>query len=384
MSRHLTEDQDQFVQSIRTFTQKECGTHEQRRQLTDNGALNHNQDLYEKAARLGWIGASVPAEFGGSGGSVVDECLMLQEMARGGAPIAGVIPTLIVAGAYNRYGSPEQKKDRLAGIVDGETHSIAMSEPHAGSDVASLTCRAEPDGDGWVLNGQKTWISNSQFTKSTLLIARTSQGSRKHHGLTMFEIPAETTGLDAQAIETMGLQEIHDVFLSDCRLPGTAVVGEVDMGWAQLMSGLERERLMIASQLLGIGQRCFDRLVSFVKERQQFGKSISNFQVIRHRIADLVTELECAEAFLYDMAREVTDGEGSKVLASETSMAKLKSTEVARHVALEGMQLMGAAGFAAEYEMEQDVKTTLSATIYGGTSEIQREVIAKQIFGAAS
>lgn len=382
MSRQLTEDQQQFVQSVRTFTQKECGTHEQRRELTDNGALNHNQGLYEKAARLGWIGVALPQEHGGSGGSVVDECLMLQEMARGGAPIAGVIPTLIVAGSYNRFGSPEQKKDRLAGIVDGETHSIAMSEPDSGSDVASLTCRAERDGDGWVINGQKSWISNSQFTTSTLLVARTRQGDRKHDGLTMFEVPAVSPGLEVRAIDTMGLREINDIFLSDCRLPGTAVIGEVDRGWQQLVSGLERERLMIASQLLGIGQRSFDRLVGFVRDRQQFGRPISNFQVVRHRIADMATELHCAEAFLYDMAHEVSSNEGVRELASETSMAKLKCTEVARYVALEGMQLMGAAGFAAEYEMEQDVKVALSSTIYGGTSEIQREVISKRLLGA--
>lgn len=380
MARILTEEQELFAQSVRDFCKKKSGTPEQRRVLTDDGKLNHSPTFYQEAADMGFIGISIPEDFGGSGASIIEECLMLQEMARGHAPIAGVIPTLIVAGAYEKFGTDEQKATNLTEMASGVTHSIAMSEPDAGSDVAAMSCKATKQGDGWVINGQKTWISNIQFTKKTLVIVRTSTGEKKHQGLTMFEVPNNAEGLEIREIPTMGEREINDMFFTDCYVPDSAVIGEVDNGWKQLMAGLEHERLKISAQLLGFAQRSLDRLMAFAEQRKQFGSTIDSFQVVRHRIADMATEIEAAEAFLYTLATQMMVN-ADKKLATESSMAKLKCTEVAKHVALECMQLMGAPGFAKEYEMEKDVKTALSATIYGGTNEIQREVIAKNLIG---
>lgn len=378
MSRNLTIEREEFATAIREFTNKETGSPEQRQRLTRRGQDRHNADLYKRLGQLGWIGVALPADYGGSGGDLVDECIMLQELARGGAPIGGVIPSLIVAGTYEKFGSDLQRKERIAAIAAGEVHAIAMSEPDVGSDVASLRCAAVRRGNDFVINGQKTWITNAHFADWVLLVARTNRGQRKHNGLTMFEIPLGTAGVDVKIIDSMGEAEVCDVFFEDCVVPSSAVVGEVDAGWSQLVSGLERERLMMASQLLGVAQRVFDRVRSYVTVREQFGQKLAGFQVVRHRLAEMATELECCEAFVYSLAERAVAQPGAR-MASETSMAKLKSSEVLKSTALEGIQLMGGYGYASESEMEQDVKVAIASTIYGGTSEIQKEIIAKDL-----
>lgn len=379
MTRNLTADRQEFADAIGAFTSRETGTTAQRRELTQDGALRHHQGIYRQLGSLGWVGVALDPAFGGSGGDLIDECIMLQGLARGGAPVGGIIPSLIVAGIYEKYGSPDQQTTRVQAIADGEVHAIAMSEPHAGSDVAALTCSAVRRGDGdFIINGQKTWITNAHFADWIFLVARTSTGETKHHGLTMFEIPAGTAGMEIHTIKTMGEAEVNDVYFTDCVLPGSAVVGLVDQGWPQLVSGLERERLMMASQLLGFAQRIVDRVREYVLIREQFGKKLAEQQVIRHNIADLAVEIESCEAFLYSIAEKATADAGSS-LACETSMVKLKSSEVLKRCALEGIQLMGAYGYTSESEMEQDVKIGVASTIYGGTSEIQKEIIAKHL-----
>jgi alkylation response protein AidB-like acyl-CoA dehydrogenase len=376
MSRNLDADREALALAIRDFIAKEVGTPEQRRRLTRSGLDRHNAELYRRLGELGWIGAALAGEYGGSGGDLVDECIMLQELARGGAPVGGIIPSLIVAGTYEKYGSDQQRKERVAAIAAGEVHAIAMSEPDVGSDVASLRCTATRRGDEFVINGQKTWITNAHFADWVLLVARTSRGERKHSGITMFEIPLPSPGVEIKVIESMGEAEICDVYFSDCVVPASAVVGKADDGWTQLVSGLERERLMMASQLLGVAQRVFDRVTSYVTVREQFGKRLCEFQTVQHRLAELATELECCEAFVYSLAEKAVSMPTAP-LGPETSMAKLKSSEVLKRTALEGIQLMGGYGYASESEMEQDVKVAIASTIYGGTSEIQKEIIAK-------
>jgi alkylation response protein AidB-like acyl-CoA dehydrogenase len=376
MSVTLTDEQRSFVEAMRDFARREAGTHEQRIALTGGGEHLHNDEIYRKLAALGWIGVAVPEAYGGSGGSVVDMCLLLEETTRGLLPIAGMPVTMIVAGAYQRFGNEQQKQEILGGIVRGAVEAIAMSEPEAGSDVGNLSCRAERHNGGYVLNGQKTWISAAHLAEHILLVARTDREGSKHDGVTMFNLPADTRGVEIRSIETMGGKEVNDVFLTDVELPESAVIGTEGQGWKQLMSGLNVERLIIAANMLGLAERAFDDLLAYVKERKQFGRPIGSFQVLRHRIADLATELECCRLLVYDVAQRV-DANPGKMFPREASMAKLKVTEVAKQVTLEGMQMMGGYGYATEYEMEQKVRTTLVSTIYGGTNEIQREIVSK-------
>jgi alkylation response protein AidB-like acyl-CoA dehydrogenase len=292
-------------------------------------------------------------------------------------PIGAIGPTLITGGAYRKFGSPSQKETVLRGIVRGASQSISMSEPEAGSDVGNLSTKAEKTSDGWLINGQKTWCSNAHISENILLVARTDRSGGKHEGLTMFHVPADTPGLKISPIELMGGQkETNDLYFTDCVLPEDAVVGEVGNGWRQLMTGLNFERLILSAMSLGAAERAFADALEFVSQRKQFGRPIGSFQSLRHRIADLATEIECTKLLIYSVAREA-DANPDKMLAREASMAKLKATETAKRVALEGMQMMGGYGYATEFDMEKHVRGALVSTIFGGTSEIQRDIIGK-------
>ncbi len=376
MSIAFTPEQDDFRTALRDFCARECGTREQRDRLTDNGRHAHNQDIYARMAELGWLGVSTPEAYGGAGGGLVDMCLFLEETARGMAPIGGFGVSAIVGGAYERFGTEEQKEEILGGIVAGNVEAIAMSEPEAGSDVGALKCRAERANGGYVVNGQKTWISEAHLAAHILLVCRTDSSGSKHEGLTMLSVPADADGVEIRPIETMGGRVVNDVFFTDCHVEADRLLGTEGQGWVQLMAGLNVERLILAALMLGCAERAFDDLLGYVKERKQFGRPVGSFQALKHRIADLATEVECCRLLTYDVAAAV-DAKPGAMFPREASMAKLKVTEVAKKVALEGMQMMGGYGYATEYDMEGHVRRTLVSTIYGGTSEIQREIIAK-------
>jgi isovaleryl-CoA dehydrogenase len=375
-SEAFSDEQLAFREAVRDFAARECGTQEQREKLTDGYRDAQNMEIYAKLAELGWLGVAIPEEYGGSGGGMVDLCLLLEEISRGQIPAGEFGISSIVAGAYERFGTDEQKQEILNGIAGGNVEAIAMAEPEAGSDVGNLSCKAERDNGEYVINGQKTWISGAHNATHILLIARSERTGNKHEGLTMISVPADADGLEIRPIETMGGREVNDLFFTDCRISAERVLGQEGQAWTQLMAGLNVERLILGAMMLGVGQRAFDDVLAYVKERKQFDRPIGSFQTIKHRLADLATELECCRLLVYDVARKV-DSDPSRMLPREASMAKLKVTETAKKIALEGMQMMGGYGYASEYDMERHVRTTLVSTIYGGTSEIQREIISK-------
>jgi isovaleryl-CoA dehydrogenase len=374
----LTDEQNDFVAAIRDFCRRECGTAEQRARLTEGHTELHSFEVYKKMAELGWLGVTIPEDVGGSGGGMVDACLFMEETSRGLAPIGGYATTLIVAGTTQRFGSPEQKADILGGIAGGAVEAIAMTEPEAGSDVASLQLSAQRSNGGFVLNGQKVFCSNAHIADHVLIVARTTKGESKHEGLTMIWVPREAPGMEMKPIETLGGHETNHLYLTDCEAPAEAVLGEVDKAWMQLMAGLNVERLILAATQLGLAQRAFDDALAYVKERRQFGRPIGTFQALQHRLADMATELEAARLMTYWVATKV-DEDPNRTLPKEASMVKLYVTELTKRIALEGMQLMGGYGYASEYDMERFVRRALVGTIYGGTSEIQRGIIAKSL-----
>jgi alkylation response protein AidB-like acyl-CoA dehydrogenase len=374
----LSDEQRDFVAAIRDFCERECGTAEKREQLTNGYSELHNQGIYSKMADLGWLGVTIPEEYGGSGGTMLDACLFMEETSRGMAPIGGYATTLIVAGATRRFGTDEQKKEILGGISSGSVEAIAMTEPEAGSDVGALTTEATRSNGGFVLNGQKVFCSNAHISDHVLIVCRTTKGENKHEGLSMIFIPRGAEGMEIKPIDTMGGRETNYVYLSDCEAPEDALLGEQDRGWMQLMAGLNVERLILAATMLGIGQRAFDDALAYAKERQQFGRPIGSFQALQHRFADLATDLEAARLMTWWVA-SLTDEDPDRMLPKEASMVKLFVTETAKRVALEGMQMMGGYGYSSEYDMERLVRGALVSTIYGGTSEIQRGIIAKTL-----
>jgi alkylation response protein AidB-like acyl-CoA dehydrogenase len=372
----LTDEQEDFVDAIRRYCDHECGTPDQRERLTDSYTTHHNGTIYREMAELGWLGVTIPEEYGGSGGTMLDACVFMEETSRALAPIGGYATTLIVAGATQRFGTEEQKHEILGGIAGGAVEAIAMTEPEAGSDVGALSTSAERVDGGYVLNGQKVFCSNAHIADHVLVVCRTSRSANKHDGLTMIWVPREVDGLEVIPIDTMGGRETNHLYFTDVEAPESAVLGQVDQAWTQLMAGLNVERLILAATQLGIAQRVFDDLIVYVKEREQFGRPIGSFQALQHRIADMATDIEAARLMTRWVATLV-DEDPDRMLPREASMVKLFVTETARRAALDGMQMMGGYGYASEYDMERLVRTTLVSTIYGGTSEIQRNIIAK-------
>jgi isovaleryl-CoA dehydrogenase len=372
----LTDEQRAFVEAIRDFAHRECGTREQRDTLTEHGREPHNPQIYNRIAQLGWLGAAIPEEYGGSGGGAVELCLLCEGFARGQIPMAFFSVSMITAGAVQRFGSEAQKHELLGGIARGRVEAIAMSEPEAGSDIGNLSCRAERSNGGYLINGQKTWITGAHASDHILLVCRTSRGESKHEGLSMISVPTDVDGLEVRGIETMGGREVNDVYFTDCHVPADRLIGHEHNGWKQLMAGLNHERLIIAAQALGMAQRAFDDTLAYIKQRKQFGRPIGTFQALKHRVADLATEIESARLLVYDVARRA-DADPTALFPREASMAKLKATEAAKLATLEGMQMMGGYGYAVEYDMEQQLRTAIVTTVYGGTSEIQREIIAR-------
>ena len=372
----FTTQQQQFATAIEQFCEKRCATAQQRAVLTDGGRLSNSAALLQMFAELGWLGVSLPVEYGGGGAGMVEECIFLEETARGLAPIHAYGTGLTAAQTYLRHGNEQQKKEILGNLCGGHFEAIALSEPGAGSDLGGVVTRAVRDGDRFVVNGQKTWITAAHLADHLLVLTRTDPNVGKHRGLTLLYLPTDSPGLDIRPIQTMDGHTVNDVFFTDVSVPVANVVGGIGDAWHRLMRGLNVERLIIAAMSLGAARRSLQDTIAYVGTREQFGKPIGSFQAVRHSIADLATEIEHCRAFVYHVATQIDAGLEDQ-LAREGSMAKLKCTEVAKMTALEGIQLMGGNGYTVEFGMEMQLRKALAPPIYGGANGIQRDIIGK-------
>lgn len=376
VSSPAEDDRRAFVEAVRAFARRECGTREQRAALTRDGAEAHNQELNRRIAELGWSGVAMRPEWGGSGGGVTDACLLLEELAHGKVPVFGLGISMIVARTVQEFGTDAQRSDVVGGFCRGEVYAVAMSEPDSGSDVGSLSCRAEPVEGGYRINGQKTWISCAHYARAILLVCRTAPGPDKHEGISMLLVPTDTPGLTIRPIDTLGGREVNELYFTDAVVPADALVGVEGGAWPQLMAGLNFERVLCAAIFLGNARAAFDDALDYVGTRRQFGRPIGSFQAIGHRIADLATELECCALLVHDVARKMDRDPGGR-WSRQASMAKLKVTETAKRISIEGMQMMGGAGYTTEYDMEQHLRRNIISTVFAGTSEMQRDIIAR-------
>jgi isovaleryl-CoA dehydrogenase len=365
----LNQEQIAFVEAIRDFAERESFD------TSDDDA--HSNEVAARMGELGWYGLQIAEEYGGSGGSFLDATLFLEETARGRIPVAGYGVTLIVVGALNRFGSEEHKRGLFAHVVKGGTLAIAMSEPEAGSDVANLKTKARREDGEYVLDGAKMWCSYAHKASHILIVCRTGAGER-HDDMSMVLVPRGAPGMTITPISTLGGEETNEIHLDGVRVPQDALLGTEGGGWTQLMAGLNYERTILAASALGLAQRAFDDALAYAKERRQFGRPIGSFQVISHRFAELATQLTQVRLLVRWVA-SLTDEDPGRMLPQEASMAKLAATELAKRCALEGMQVMGGYGYATEYPMERYLRSAVVGTIYGGTSEIQKNIIAKTL-----
>lgn len=378
MDFELTDQQKLMRDSLRTFLTKECPIEYVRACDEDE---RFPFELYEKLAAAGWLGLPIPEAYGGMGGTCTDLAVFLEEFAAHFEAGANIFYTTIVIAtdAITHFGTEEQKRDLLPRLARGQIRfAFSLSEPNSGSDAASLRTRAVLDGDEWVINGQKMFCSCAQEADYILLMARSDAEAPKHKGITMFLLDPKTPGVEIRKLKKLGLKpmDLNEIFLSDVRLPKDAIIGSVNNGWMNALKTLDYERCCLSAVNVGAAKSCLDKAVAYTNQREQFGQKISSFQLSRAKLADMDMEIEAARLLLYRSANLVDRGIPNN---KESATANLFSSETYVRAALNGMRLMGGWGYLMEFDMQRHFRDSKLAEIGGGTSEILRIIISREI-----
>jgi len=344
-------------------------------------------DVVRELGDLGVLGMTIPERDGGLGASAVAFALVLEELAAAWPSLAvGVaVNSGIVAGSITRYGTPEQRKRWLPLLMDGNgLGAFALTEPSAGSDAASLKSSAVKDGDGWRITGRKQFITSARYAPLFIVLARVGQPEpdRPHAGITAFIVANNTNGLSVGPGETkMGLRasDTSALVLDDARVGDDAVLGEVGKGFTIALAGLDGGRIGIAAQSVGIARAVLERAIAYGRGREQFGQSILSFEAIQFALAQARTELDAARLLTHRAARL---RDGGQPFTREASMAKLYASESAQRTTYTAVQVFGGNGYMSEYVVERYARDARATTLYEGTSEIQRTVIARSLIAA--
>ncbi len=377
MDFELDEEQQMMIAGIREFVKQECPAGVVRRY---DEAGECPLDLYRKLGAAGWLGLPVPKEYGGAGGNFVAVVLVIEQLAQAMPALASLYFSSCVFGSRSLllYGSEEQKRKYLPAIASGAMFvGLALTESDSGSDAASLRTRAVKDNGGFHLYGSKMFISAAELSDLLLVVARTSTEKKKEQGLTVFAVEKGTPGVETRRLKTLGRRSIplNEVIL-DAHVGQDSVVGGINRGWQNLGKTLEGDRSCVGAQYVGNSQSVIGMLVKYLNEREQFGKPLSAFQVLRHRLADMQTAVDSARLMVYRAAWMVDRGLPCRMQAS---MAKLMASETYVKIASDGVHMMGGFGYTQDCEMEIHFRDSRAATIGGGTSEIHREIIAREI-----
>ncbi len=341
-------------------------------------------ELWKKACELGFIGVHFPEEYGGAGMGILENALIVEEFCRADSTIgSAIILADFSSEVVMRFGSEEQKGEVLPKVAKGEAITAGCyTEPEAGSDLTAIKTRAERDGDEWVINGTKTFITNGTIADYFVVLAVTNpEAQPRYRGFTTFLVKKDTPGVSVNKIGgKMGIRAspTAEVAFKDVRVDDSAVIGELNRGFYQVLEFFDESRVEIAAQALGIAQGAFDRVVNYAKQRKQFGQPIAAFQAIQHRIAVMKTELEAARLLVYKAAWNYDQG---RIDPGLTSMAKYYAGRVAVKICDEAIQLHGGYGYIAEYEVERFYRDAKITEIYEGTKEIQLNTIAKDVLG---
>jgi len=342
------------------------------------------RDLWEPMGELGLHGITVEEEWGGLGLGYLEHVVAMEEVSRASASIGlsyGAHSNLCV-NQIRRWGRPEQKRKYLPKLISGEhVGSLAMSDAGAGSDVVSMSLKAEAVGDRFILNGTKFWITNAPHADTLVVYAKTSPGAGSG-GITAFLIEKGMKGFSVSPkLDKMGMRgsDTAELVFQDCEVPAENVMGSVDGGVGVLMSGLNYERAVLAGGPLGIMQAALDVVLPYVRERKQFGRAIGSFQLMQGKIADMYVALNSARAYVYAVARACDAG---KTTRFDAAGAILMASENAVKVSLEAVQALGGAGYTKEWPVERLVRDAKLYDIGAGTNEIRRFLIGREIIGA--
>ena len=377
----FTPEHEMFRDLVRRFVQDEITPHvdewEEREEIP--------RELFRRMGELGLLGIEYPTQYGGAEADFWMTVVLTEELARcrsGGVAFSVIVHTDMSSPWLGRVGSDDQKQRYLPDITSGrKVCALAITEPGAGSDMVSLETRAEWDGDDWVLNGAKTYITNGVYGDLYFVAAKTRDSGRKHQRLSQFLVESGTPGLKvSRKLSKTGMwaSDTAELVFEDVRVPNANLLGEEGRGFYQLASGLQRERLLSAVLSVSAAGQALDDTLDFLKSREAFDKPLAEFQALRHRIADMATQLEAARQLTYAAVEAFASGEDC---VTEVSMAKLFSTEMANRVGYEAVQMHGGLGYMRELPVERFARDYRLWTIAAGTSEMMREIIAKRLLG---
>ncbi|MGM0890011.1 MAG: acyl-CoA dehydrogenase [Bacillota bacterium] len=378
MDFSLTKEQQMIKEMVREFAEKEIKPIA----IELDAKAMFAEDVFKKMGKLGLLGIPFPEEYGGSGGDTISYAIAVEEVGKacGGTGLSYAAAVSLGASPIYYFGTEEQKQKYLVPITTGETlAAFGLTEPNAGSDAGGTRTTAVLDGDEYVINGEKTWITNASYSRTVTVTAVSGKDSKGKNIISAFIVPTDTQGLTINSnYEKMGVRASNtcEIILDNVRVPKENLLGDPDKGFKQFLFTLDGGRISIAALAVGIAQAAFDRALAFSKERIQFGKTISNFQAIQFKLADMAMEIELARNMVYKAAWLK---DNKKPFAKEAAYAKLFASETAFRASNQAIQIHGGSGYMREYEVERYLRDAKLLEIGEGTSEIQRLVIARQL-----
>ena len=373
-----TSDQELMLQSVRSLLDDVCSM-----DYAAKCDINHTppREAFDAMAQNGWLGLIAPESFGGSGGSPTDLALVLEETGHHFEELGLWLFRSFTYGCYAilQHGTDEQKQRIVPGAANGKlSFAFALSEPDSGSDAASLRTRAVIDGDYFIVNGRKQWTSGMDIADYALVALRTNDLGKKQLGISTLMIDTKLPGIDVRKIATLGQHAIGttEVTFTDVRVPRTALLGQLDHGWAVCEDTLRYERLCLSAVRIGAARQAFEYALDYAKTRHQFGKPIGSFQVTQHKFADMKVMLDTSFTMVRRYAWLMENGKAER---ADTAVIKYYIAESYKTISDMCLQILGGYGYSMEYPMQRFVRDSRLATIGGGTSEIQKNIIASTL-----
>jgi len=377
--RALNSEQELIVGTVRQFVDKEV--------MPVASAMEHRNEyphaLVAQMQEMGLFGLNIPEDYGGIGVDYTTFARIFEELARGWLGLSGIVGShSVLSDVLVRFGTEEQKRRFLPGLASGERRGgICLSEPNAGTDLQSITTTASRQGDNYIIDGSKMWITNGRHGNTFLLLTKTDSNAQPaHRGMTAFVIEKGAPGLTvSRDIDKLGYKSVEtcELHFAGFPVPVENLVGGVEgRGFRQVMTGLEAERLNVAARGLGIARAAFEEAIRYAQRRKTFGKPIAEHQAIQIKLADMATRIEASRLLIYSAAEKMDRGERSDL---EAGMAKLFASETAAEVSFEAMRILGANGYSKDFPVERYYRDAPLVVIGGGTNELQRLIIARNL-----
>ncbi|MEU3722683.1 acyl-CoA dehydrogenase family protein [Streptomyces sp. NPDC031705] len=383
MNLELSEEQEAVRRLARAFTEREIVPYA----AEWDRAESVDRSIVKKLGDVGFLGLTVPEEYGGSGGDHLSYVLVTEELGRGDSAVRGIVSVSLglVAKTVAAWGTEEQKRAWLPRLCSGEALGcFGLTEPGTGSDAAALTTRAVREGDAYVISGSKMFITNGTWADVVLLFARTDAATPGHRGISAFLVPADSPGLTRREVHgKLGLrgQATAELTLDGVRVPASAMLGPEGKGFSVAMSALAKGRMSVAAGCVGIAQAALDAAVSYAAQREQFGKPIAHHQLVQELIADISVDVDAARLLTWRVADLIDRGQP---FATESSTAKLFASEAAVRAAGNALQVHGGYGYIDEYPAGKLLRDARVMTLYEGTSQIQKLLIGRARTGVSA